>query len=47
MGCWWLTWPILGFVSLFPLLLVLVTLLGLVASNDPAVRHQVLGAVAQ
>lgn len=35
-----------GFVSLFPLLLVLVTLLGLVASNDPAVRHQVLGAVA-
>jgi YihY family inner membrane protein len=35
-----------GFVSLFPLLLVLVTLLGLVASNDPAVRHQVLKAVA-
>jgi uncharacterized BrkB/YihY/UPF0761 family membrane protein len=35
-----------GFLSLFPLLLVLVTLLGLVASNDPAVRHQVLGAVA-
>ena len=35
-----------GFFSLFPLLLVLVTLLGLVASNDPAVRHQVLGAVA-
>jgi len=35
-----------GFVSLFPLLLVLVTLLGLVASNDPAVRHQVLTAVA-
>jgi YihY family inner membrane protein len=35
-----------GFVSLFPLLLVLVTLLGLVASNDPAVRHQVLQAVA-
>jgi hypothetical protein len=34
-----------GFVSLFPLLLVLVTLLGLVASNDPAVRYQVLGAV--
>lgn len=28
-----------GFASLFPLLLVLVTLLGLVASNDPAVRH--------
>ena len=35
-----------GFVSLFPLLLVLVTLLGLVASNDPAVRHQVLQAIA-
>jgi YihY family inner membrane protein len=35
-----------GFVSLFPLLLVLVTLLGLVASHDPAVRHQVLKAVA-
>ena len=35
-----------GFVSLFPLLLVLVTLLGLVASNDPAVRHQVLRAIA-
>src|SRR5215470_18318396 len=36
-----------GFVSLFPLLLVLVTLLGLVASNDPAMRHQVLQAVAR
>jgi YihY family inner membrane protein len=35
-----------GFVSVFPLLLVLVTLLGLVASNDPAVHHQVLKAVA-
>ena len=35
-----------GFVSLFPLLLILVTLLGLVASNDPAVRHQVLKSVA-
>jgi YihY family inner membrane protein len=35
-----------GFVSLFPLLLVLVTLLGLVASNNPAFRHQVLDAVA-
>ena len=35
-----------AFVSLFPLLLVLVTLVGLVASNDPAVRHQVLKAVA-
>jgi YihY family inner membrane protein len=35
-----------GFVSLFPLLLVLVTLLGLVASNDPAVRHHVLQAIA-
>ena len=28
-----------AFVSLFPLLLVLVTLLGLVASNNPAVRR--------
>jgi YihY family inner membrane protein len=36
-----------AFVSLFPLLLVLVTLLGLVASNDPAVRHQVLEAVTR
>jgi YihY family inner membrane protein len=36
-----------AFVSLFPLLLVLVTLLGLVASNDAAVRHQVLHAVAR
>ncbi len=35
-----------GFVSLFPLVLVLVTLLGLVASNNPAVRQQVLQAVA-
>ena len=35
-----------GFVSLFPLLLVLVTLLGLVASKDPAVRHQAIKAVA-
>jgi YihY family inner membrane protein len=35
-----------GFVSLFPLLLVLVTILGLVASGDPALRHQALDAVA-
>jgi len=35
-----------GFVSLFPLLLVLATLLGLVASNNPAVRHHVLQAIA-
>jgi YihY family inner membrane protein len=35
-----------GFVSLFPLLLVLVTVLGLVASGDPALRQQVLNAVA-
>src|SRR5262249_38727183 len=35
-----------GFVSLFPLLLVVATLLGLVASNNPAVRHQVLQAIA-
>ena len=36
-----------GFVSLFPLLLILVTILGLVASGDPALRHQVLHAVAK
>ncbi|HKB32125.1 MAG TPA: YihY/virulence factor BrkB family protein [Streptosporangiaceae bacterium] len=36
-----------GFVSLFPLLLVLVTILGLVASSDPALRHQALNAVAK
>jgi Virulence factor BrkB len=35
-----------GFVSLFPLLLVLVTILGLVASGDPALRKQALDAVA-
>jgi YihY family inner membrane protein len=35
-----------GFVSLFPLLLVLVTILGLVSSSDPALRHQALNAVA-
>ncbi len=36
-----------SFVSLFPLLLVLVTTLGLVASGDPAVRKAVLDAVAK
>jgi YihY family inner membrane protein len=35
-----------AFVSLFPLLLVLVTILGLVASHDPSVRQKVLNAVA-
>jgi YihY family inner membrane protein len=35
-----------SFVSLFPLLLVLVTLLGLVSSDDPALRHEALNAVA-
>jgi YihY family inner membrane protein len=35
-----------GFVSLFPLLLILVTILGLVASGDPALRQQALKAVA-
>lgn len=34
-----------AFVSLFPLLLVLVTTLGLVAASDPALRHRVLSAV--
>src|SRR6266436_3468968 len=36
-----------GFVSLFPLLLVLVTLLALVASGDPALRQRALNAVAR
>jgi YihY family inner membrane protein len=35
-----------SFISLFPLLLVLVTILGLVASADPALRQQALNAVA-
>lgn len=35
-----------AFVSLFPLLLVLVTILGLVASGDPALRHDVVHAVS-
>jgi uncharacterized BrkB/YihY/UPF0761 family membrane protein len=35
-----------GFVSLFPLLLVLVTILGLAASIDAGFRHEVLAAVA-
>lgn len=36
-----------GFVSLFPLLLVLVTILGLAASGDPALRYEALNAVAR
>jgi YihY family inner membrane protein len=36
-----------SFVSLFPLLLVLVTTLGLVAAGDPAVKKSVLDAVAK
>jgi YihY family inner membrane protein len=35
-----------GFVSLFPLLLVLVTILGLIASGDPSLRQEALNAVA-
>jgi YihY family inner membrane protein len=35
-----------AFLSLFPLLLVLVTILGLVASADPSVRTDVLNAVS-
>jgi YihY family inner membrane protein len=35
-----------SFISLFPLLLVLVTILGLVAAADPALREQALNAVA-
>jgi YihY family inner membrane protein len=36
-----------AFVSVFPLLLVLITALGLVASSDPALRQDVLSAVAR
>src|ERR1022692_3931196 len=36
-----------SFVAMFPLLLILVTVLGLLTSGDPALRHQVLGAVAK
>ena len=36
-----------GFVSLFPLLLVLVTILGLIASGDPSLRQEALNAVAK
>ncbi|HVT68250.1 MAG TPA: YihY/virulence factor BrkB family protein, partial [Trebonia sp.] len=35
-----------AFVSIFPLLLVLVTILGLVAAGDPAFRQDVLNTVA-
>ena len=35
-----------GFVTLFPLLLVLTTVLGLVAAADPGLRHSVSDAVA-
>ncbi len=35
-----------GFVSIFPLLLILTTILGLVAASDPSVRTDVLNAVA-
>lgn len=35
-----------GFVTLFPLLLVLTTILGLVAAGDPPLRHSVSNAVA-
>ena len=36
-----------AFVSLFPLLLILVTILGLVASFDPALKQEALDAVAK
>jgi YihY family inner membrane protein len=36
-----------AFVSLFPLLLILVTVLGLVASLDPGLRQEALSAVAR
>jgi YihY family inner membrane protein len=35
-----------GFVALFPLLLVLVTILGLIASAEPSVRTEVVNAVS-
>src|SRR5260370_253970 len=38
--------PHSGFVSLFPLLLVLVTILGLTASHAPTLRHEGLNALA-
>jgi len=36
-----------AFVSLFPLLLVLVTILGLVAASDPELQHRVVSAVTE
>jgi YihY family inner membrane protein len=36
-----------AFVSLFPLLLVLVTILGLIAASHPALRHNVLSAATR
>jgi YihY family inner membrane protein len=36
-----------AFISLFPLFLVLVTVLGLIASGDPPLRHHALDAVAK
>jgi YihY family inner membrane protein len=36
-----------GFVSLFPMLLILATILGLIASADPTIRQQALDAVAK
>src|ERR1035438_7299862 len=36
-----------SFVALFPLLLILVTIVGLVASGDQALRRQALDAVAK
>jgi YihY family inner membrane protein len=35
-----------AFVSLFPLLLVLTTILGIVAAGNPSLRHEVVSAVA-
>jgi YihY family inner membrane protein len=35
-----------AFVSLFPLLLVLTTILGIVAAGDPHLRHQIMSAAA-
>jgi YihY family inner membrane protein len=36
-----------AFVSLFPMLLVLVTIVGLVASFDPSLHHEVISAVSK
>ena len=36
-----------AFVSMFPLLLILFTILGLIAAGDPGLRHQVINDISQ